>query len=239
MRRLGFIGRRGSGQRDADVAIFGGDGPKVDGVERASVPEELDVTIDHGEVGATAATRLDGGAVTVLVEGTQVVESVEIHVEVDNPAGVAFTEADGLRRLGDVVLADDNLAIALGAELGHLGGSDSAAVEVVEAVDEVSARGVLGDAIADSGDVGAAFGAGIDGALEDLEIDIVGAQRGAPAVGQEAGRESAVMVSGVHVKGQSELLFVVEAGDPLGGALGCGQRRQQHASEDADDGHYH
>ena len=47
------------------------------------------------------------------------------------------------------------------------------------------------------------------------------------------------MVSGVHVKGQSELLFVVEAGDPLGGALGCGQRRQQHASEDSDDGHHH
>ena len=138
---------------------------------------------------------------TVLVEGTQVVESVEIHVEVNNSAGIAFAEANGLRGFGDVVLADDNLAVALRPKLRHLAGSDPSPVEVVEAVDEVGARGVLGHAVSSTRDVGASLGSGVDGTFEDFQVLVVGTQCGAPAISQEPRRESACVISGIKVQG--------------------------------------
>ncbi len=64
-------------------------------------------------------------------------------------------------------------------------------------------------------------------------------RRAGGGVGDGKIRKSLVVVIQIHVKGNAPLPEIAEAGGAVGMLAGSGQRRQEHAGENGDDGNHH
>lgn len=200
------------------------------------------MAVDHGVIRAATASGSEGIAVEGLVQSGEVVHGVVVHVILGQGTGavVAFREGDGGGGFRDLVFVDGHFPASQATEVGHSFAADEVPVEVVEPVEEVgSGAGFGGSGASAGGSVGGRFGPKVGRALQDSDVRVVGEERGAPAVGLDAGREIAAVLAGIHLEGEAQLPFLADAGDAAGRLLGASQGGEEHGCQDADDADHH
>ena len=227
---------------------------------------EACAAVREGVIGA-AAVRVRPAAVmaALLQNAAEIVAAVfvQVHVEI-HVARPLFAEHDGVADVQDGVLIHavaavhaqvrvpvDALVHAASAApaapaLAHWGGGAQILEIIVPAVEQITARMIVGQINRTAAAAGGRVRDGLAQAEQQLQVFAVSIiELVRPAGGRQLVRVSparrimALVVVHIHVRGQAQLPDVVETPDAFGRFLRPAQGGQQHRRQNPDDGDDH